>query len=195
MALRAGIRDASVATPGAQPRNATRGAHREEHPDRHGWQRVRRTRRSTSRSRSRGMPARRCTSSPSGRRSGPRTTRGGCVAVEELGRCLSASPTRRRVAPAPPASRRRPDVAHGDVVASIADAASHAGRRPARRRLARPLPVRGANGARGVAQALVRNSPVPVTVVHQARACARAAGDETVDRPPEPAVRSWSMFE
>jgi nucleotide-binding universal stress UspA family protein len=87
------------------------------------------------------------------------------------------------------------DIAHGDVVTSIVDAAST---------LDVDLVVVGSRGHSlsegsralgGVAQALVRNSPVPVTVVHHAGLRPASPARDRVTAGPEPAVQPWSMFE
>ena len=53
----------------------------------------------------------------------------------------------------------------------------------------------GSRALGGVAQALVRNSPVPVTVVHHAGLRAASPARDRVTAGPEAAVQPWSMFE
>ncbi len=115
-------------------------------------------------------------------------------AVEEVGgarRIADASATRARQAGVEATS----DVAHGDVVTSIVDAAEA---------LSADLLVVGSRGHSlsegpavlgSVSQALVRNSPVPVTVVRQATRHPRSPATDRSTATPEPTVPSWSMFE
>lgn len=114
--------------------------------------------------------------------------------VEELAgprRIADAAASRARAA----GLDARPDVAHGDVVASIADAAATLGA---------DLLVVGSRGHSlserptalgGVAQALVRNSPVPVTVVHHVGLRASVPAVDRGAPAREPAIRPPSMFD
>jgi nucleotide-binding universal stress UspA family protein len=115
-------------------------------------------------------------------------------AVEELGGAqhIAAAAARRARSAGLVAT---PHVAYGDIVTSIADAVSMLGA---------DLLVVGSRGHSlsegpralgGVAQALVRNAPVPVTVVHHTRLAAGEPSREPAAAEQEPVVQSWSMFE
>jgi nucleotide-binding universal stress UspA family protein len=115
-------------------------------------------------------------------------------AVEEIGGCqriADAAAVRARQAGVQATS----DVAHGDVVTSIADAAGTLGVDLLVVGSRRHSPSERPGALGSVAQAMVRNSPVPVTVVRQARQHPRSPAPDRSTATPEPTVRPWSMFD